>query len=83
VQVRASSSSSTGSSSSSNSGSSSDSDIKVTSPLKGRHKIRKVMADSKLKNSTKSAHRLEMERRKRIEEKQKKVHVFLILCHLF
>ena len=32
-----------------------------------------MIDDKKLKDSTKSAHRLEMERRKRIEEKQKKV----------
>ncbi|XP_067945444.1 transcriptional regulator ATRX-like [Watersipora subatra] len=59
-------------------GSSSDSDIMETTPVKGRHKIRKVLDDKELKATTKSAHKLEMERRKRIEEMQKKYNEELL-----
>ncbi|XP_033127122.1 transcriptional regulator ATRX-like [Anneissia japonica] len=40
---------------------------------KGRRNIRKVMKDSKLKEETKAAAQLELERRKRVAEKRKEV----------
>ena len=59
--------------------------MKVATPVKGRHKIRKLIDDNQLKDKTKSAHRLEMERRKRIEEAQKKVvfDIYSFLPYLF